>query len=284
MPVRVAIIAADVFYRPTMGGTMSKKHDFYKNTGSHFPSWGAADDGPALAFQISQKHDINGTAKEWLTLSEVDFRRFKNGGKRLPSKAEKEVGTVSRLRENREKQQVQEGDVGPYKKGSGNLYKANLAPAVSTRPADWVAGAPAEYKTDPVAHVQQQQNRDHQNNQAALKLRGIDPGAGNAITIPQWIHMNGYTFGAKAKPDKMKNPAKATAPKQSRTAWIAAHPSAALFKEIYHTIRLYHLSDQLTFEIMGSYRYLYKLNVTKLGYPWSVDLDNLLMHYLALAH
>jgi hypothetical protein len=286
MPVAVTVVSADVYYRPT-AGTESVNHDIVDILpmlhSNPFP------DSPVMDFQLSHKHMLDVKVAAWHVLSDPDFTRFKNGGKRLPSGVpaddmSKTVGAVSRDRPDREKSPVLEGDVGPYKKGDGNLYKANLTPATSTRPAHWTPNNPPQYKTDPALHVQQQQNRDHQNNQAALKSRGVNPAEGTAITIPQWIHMNGYTFGAKAKPGHPKSPANADKPGQSRTQWIAANPSAALFKEIYHTIRLYQLSGQLTYEIVGSYRYLYKLNVKNLKYDTTDDLDNLIMYYLGLAH
>ncbi|MBN9659046.1 MAG: hypothetical protein J0H49_12755 [Acidobacteria bacterium] len=94
--------------------------------------------------------------------------------------------------------------------------------------------------------------------------------------------MNGYTFGHKASASKIKQ-RNADWAGQSRTQWIAAHPAEALFKEIYHSIRLYELSGQLNYEIVGSFRYLYKLNVRTMGYPPTPQLDLLIMYYLKLA-
>jgi hypothetical protein len=284
MSVQVSVYKADVYYRPAGAGTKSGTHDLFTIA----PGAQHAATGATAAFHLSQTHNIHGSAAAWLLLTDDAFAKFKNGGKRLPSGVHagfthKSVGAVDRDRPDREKTIVREGDVGPYKKGDGHLYKANLALATSVRPASWTAGNPPEYQTDPKAHVQQRQNRDHQNNQAALEERGDDPKEGIAITLPQWVHMNGYTFGNKAKPGKLKNPAKATAPNQSRTQWIAANPSPALFKEIYHSIRLYQKSNQLTYEIVGSFRYLYKLSVSEQGYTATVDLDRLIMHYLGIA-
>lgn len=285
MPVRVTIIDADVFYRPTAGGTPSASHDFFNDV-APTPGWGNADTGPVVAFTLSAKHALTPNSRDWLTLDDGKFVRFKNGGKRLPSGApagvaSKGVGVATlRDRPDRDHDLVREGDVGPYKKGEGNLYKENLAQSVSAPPPHWTAHNPPDYKTDPKPHVRQRQNRDHQNNQAALARRGDDPAEGIAITIPQWIHMNGYTFGQKAKAGKLKNPVYADVAGQSRTEWIANHPSEALFKEIFHTIRLYQQSNQLTAEIVGSFRYLYKLNVSRMGYAPNADIDAMLMWYL----
>lgn len=287
MPVRVTIIDADVFYRPLIG-TPSTNHDFFNHV-IPTPGWGNVDTGPAVAFTLSTKHGLAPNSRDWLTLDDDKFTRFKNGGKRLPSgvpagEMSKGMGAAAvRDRPDREHDVVQEGDVGPYKSGEGNLYKGNLATAVSAPPPHWTANNPPAYKTDPKPHVRQKQNRDHQNNQAALKLRGDKPSEGIAITIPQWVHMNGYTYGQKAKSGKKKNALYADKVGQSRTEWIANHPSEALFKEIYHTIRLYSESKQLTAQIVGSYRYLYKLNVTRMGYAPNSDIDAMLMYYLEQA-
>ena len=281
MSVFVMIQKADVYYQPSQpGSSPSNKHALAFN--GPVP---AAAAGPPSQLQLSIKHNITVGVHQWLQLTEADFVRFKNGGKRMPSKTPKVVidaanQAMSRARSDRTKHPIVEGDVGPYKKGDGNLYKAKLAPAVNPVPAAWSAGNPPQYRTDPKHPMDQ--NRDHQNNQAALKLRGADPASGSAIAIPQWIHMNGYTFGNKAKPTtvKKRNPDFVG---QSRTEWIAKHPSQGLFKEIYHTIRLYKLAGYLTYEIVGSFRYLYKLNVKSMGYAPTPDLDGLLMHYLSQA-
>jgi hypothetical protein len=239
-------------------------------------------------FQLSAKHGVSGQAAQWISLTEANFVRFKNGGKRLPSKSVKTVidgggGVSGRSRVNREKDLVREGDVGPYKRGEGHLYKSTLAPAVSAKPAHWSVGAPGTpdyYETDPAPHVQMRQNRDHQNNQLSLSMRGVNPSDGIAITIPQWVHMNGYTFGAKANKPKVVP----QGGPQTRSGWIAHNPSAALFKEMYQELRFYSDAGLLSFEIVGSFRYLYALNVKQMGYQPTLQLDQLLMHYLAAAH
>ena len=94
--------------------------------------------------------------------------------------------------------------------------------------------------------------------------------------------MNGYTFGSKAseRKEKGRNPDFAG---QTRTKWISSHPSEAFFKEIYQTLRFYADSQKLSYDIVGSYRYLYKLNVGTRDYAPTTMLDNLIMHYLNLA-
>jgi hypothetical protein len=298
MSVIVCVKNSNIFYYPAKG-TRSTNHDYFPpplerpvETLISWASWYAPDWAiPVTTFDLSLKHNLQGSAPRWIWLTGEQFERFKNGGKRLPSRdptktVSDEAGNPrKRKRDDRSNDIVEEGDVGPYKAGPGNLYKRNLATATTSRPAAWApgaAGTPAYYETDPKPHVQMQMNRDHQNNQASLKKRRIDPRLGAAIAIPQWIHMNGYTFGSKAKATKLKrrNPDFAG---QSRTEWIAAHPSEALFKEIYQTLRFYADANELTYEIVGSFRYLYKFNVKNMGYAPTPELDNLIMHYLNLA-
>lgn len=286
MPVLVTVQKANVYYRPA-NGTFSKNHDFFTVVAASPAGLGAA---PVTAFTLSNKHHQVGAAPTWVELQEEAFVRFKNGGKRLPTGHKKPTtgkGVVDatmvhhvRTRTSRENDVVKEGDVGPYKAGAGHLYRNRLAPGTSTRPAGWApgaAGTPAYYETDPAPHVQQQQNRDHMNNQKSLEERGLDPKRGIAVTIPQWIHMNGYTWGDKATRSK-----KSTG--LTRSEWIALNPEPALFKEMYQELRLYADSGQLSYEIVGSYRYLYKLSVESTHYTPSSSLDNLIMHYLNFAH
>lgn len=281
MDVLVKIFGANVHYLPrNANSTTSKNHPLLLGPGL------APDTGPIHPLQLSIKHNISVALHEWLPLSADAFGRFKNGGKRMPSPAPKVVFDAAndgtpRDRPDRTFDPIEEGDVGPYKKGDGNLYKAKLTKAKTSPPAGWSASNPPQYRTQPKHPMDQ--NRDHQNNQAALKLRGADPNEGSAITLPQWIHMNGYTFGHKASATTLKkrNPDFVG---QSRTQWISQNPSQALFKEIYHSIRLYDLAGHLTYEIVGSFRYLYKLNVKSMGYAPTEDLDKLLMFYLERAH
>jgi hypothetical protein len=289
MAVVVRVRDANVFYHPSNpGGTESKNHKFMSLPGqTHIPD--ATTPIPISTFTLSSKHNRIGISVEWLFLDDDAFRRFKNGGKRLPPKDDAKLVVhdggvaLSRKRKDRERDTVVEGDVGPYAAGPGNLKKAKLDVAINDKPISWSvggAGAPAYFETDP-SHPTAL-NRDHQNNQRSLSLRGDDPSRGVSIAIPQWVHMNGYTFGAKAKDSKKKgrNP---DFPGQSRSEWISAHPSEALFKEIYQSIRAYADGRILTYEIVGSFRYMYKLAVGN-GYQASSNLDDLIMHYLKLAH
>ncbi|ADW68380.1 hypothetical protein [Granulicella tundricola] len=282
MSVTVLIKDANVYYLCKNGGDASTNHDLLALPGM------AAVDFTGMAalttFTISTKRSVVGSAAEWLNVSDDAFLRFKNGGKRLPSETEKLVvhdGGVAlkRQRLDRESKPVMEGDVGPYARGAGNLKKGNLTTATNSKPTAWAvgtAGTPAYFETDP-SHPNDL-NRDHQNNAASLKKRKRDDRDGMTIAIPQWIHMNGYTFGNKAKAGKIK---KGTT--LSRTEWISQNPSPAFFKEVYQTIRFYADSGNLTYETVGSYRYLYKRN-TQLGTCSATsDLDQLFMHYLGLA-
>ncbi|WP_321843987.1 hypothetical protein [Paraburkholderia bannensis] len=298
MDVIVYIKNSNVYYYPAKG-TRSSNYDYFPPPQEStidrliaWASWYAPEWAiPATGFEISSKHNVQGEAPSWIWLSAEDFVRFKNGGKRLPSTdpnktvTDKAGNSWARARDDRNDELVEEGDVGPYARGDGNLKRRNLSAATTSRPATWVpggAGTPTYYETDPQAHVQMQMNRDHQNNQNALKKRGLNAADGGAIAIPQWIHMNGYTFGNKAKDTKKKknNPDSVG---QSRSQWIAAHPSEALFKEIYQTLRFYADAGKLTYEIVGSFRYLYKYNVKNMGYAPTLELDRLIMHYLNLA-
>ncbi|WP_156966112.1 hypothetical protein [Paraburkholderia bannensis] len=298
MDVIVCIKNSNIYYYPVKG-TRSSNYDYFPPPLESYidilissKSWYAPERAiPATRFEISSKHNVQGEAPNWIWLSAEDFVRFKNGGKRLPSRnpnkavTDKAGNSKKRARDDRNDDPVEEGDVGPYATGSGNLKRRKLSAATTSRPATWVpggAGTPAYYETDPKPHVQMQMNRDHQNNQNALKKRRLSPAEGGAIAIPQWIHMNGYTFGNKAKDTKKKknNPDFVG---QSRSEWIAAHPSEALFKEIYQTLRFYADAGKLTYEIVGSFRYLYKYNVKNMGYAATLELDRLIMHYLNLA-
>ena len=282
----VVVKDANVYHHAT-NGALSKSYDFWTVIPKNSVGQGAA---PAMGFTLSQRNNQFGAAPAWLRMAEEAFVRFKNGGKRLPTGYKKPStgkGVIdpsgklyTRTRPDRSTDAVREGDVGPYKSGDGHLYKAKLAPGTSTRPAAWAAaagGAPAYYETDPAPHVQQRQNRDHMNNQKSLEERQLDPRKGIAVTIPQWIHMNGYTFGVKAVKPKSGQPT------LTRSQWISQNAEAALFKEIYQELRLYADSNQLSFEIVGSYRYLYKLSVETTHYTPTTQLDALVMHYLNLA-
>jgi hypothetical protein len=289
MAVLVRIHNATVYYHlSNASGTASKHHPFLPIPG--LPGQTTVPDDmtpvPITTFTLSRKHGVTGVACEWLSLSDNDFSRFKNGGKRLPSRGDEKLlvhdGGVatSRKRKNRDDEEVQEGDVGPYGAGPGNLKRRKLVKATSVKPAHWQPGAantPAFYETDP-SHPHDL-NRDHQNNFKSLSLRAnpISQNDGVAIAIPQYIHTNGYTFGNKAKDTTLKKTG------ESRSQWIADNPSAGMFKEMHQTIRFYAESDQLTYEIVGSYRYLYKLSVKRGQIAGTDELDNLIMHYLKLA-
>lgn len=244
-------------------------------------------------------------------LSDEDFVELKNGGKRRPMKpAQASPGPLplhsitthswpSYLgitapsvrqfnRQDRRTDFVREGDVGPYKSGPDNLG-ANLHPfgAQNQMPTSGPGAITAPDTSRGVRTVPSspnKMNKDHMNNQAALLARHDNPAQGLAITIPQWVHMNGYTFGSHAKPGKTKS-RNYDKPGQSRTEWISAHPGLGLYKEFFHELRVYHEADKLSCAVVGSYRYLYRLHM-KGGNAASHKnplIAKLLMFYLELA-
>ena len=52
---------------------------------------------------------------------------------------------------------------------------------------------------------------------------------------------------------------------------------------MYQALRFNAEASELSYEIVGSYRYFYKMNVKHNGYHPKEALDNLIMHYLNLA-
>lgn len=125
-------------------------------------------------------------------------------------------------------------------------------------------------------------NRDHMNNQAALLSRGDNPSRGLAMAIPQWVHMNGYTFGDAAKPHTTKSHGPNAG--MPRTMWISLNPSLGLFKEFMHELRVYHEAGHLDCEVVGSYRYMYRKHVALHGATHTnPQIAKLLMMYLHFA-
>lgn len=246
-----------------------------------------------------------------VSVSDEDFIALKNGGKRRPMKPgqlppgplpQHSIRTdtyasywgftnpsVQRFhRADRSKDFVREGDVGPYKSGAGNLGE-NLLPFGAKH--QMPTGGPAAFAAPDTSRGVRtipshpnSMNKDHMNNQAALLARGDNPAQGLAITIPQWVHMNGYTFGSHAKPGKTKGQ-HADYPGQSRTQWISAHPGLGLYKEFFHELRVYHEAGHLNCEVVGSYRYLYRLHMKggNAGTHKNPLIAKLLMFYLELA-
>lgn len=246
-----------------------------------------------------------------VSVSDEDFIALKDGGKRRPMKpaqlppgplpqyAIKTDSVASYLgftnptvqtfhRGDRRKDFVREGDVGPYRSGPDNLGE-KLHPFGAKRPMP--TGGPAAFAVPDdsrgvrtIPSHPNDMNKDHMNNQAALLARGDNPAHGLAITIPQWVHMNGYTFGSHAKPGKTKGQ-NADYPGQSRTEWISAHPGLGLYKEFFHELRVYHEAGHLTCEVVGSYRYLYRLHMKggNAATHRNPLIAKLLMFYLELA-
>lgn len=241
-----------------------------------------------------------------VNLSDDDFIALRNGGKRRPMKPKQSPGaiamhtiktdsTLSALglaaptvksagRLDRRGDFVREGDVGPYKSGPDNISpKLHPLGAIRTMPT---AGPGAFVAQDGSRGVRtipshpDKMNKDHMNNQAALLARGDNPSSGLAITIPQWVHMNGYTFGAYGAASKLKHGSA-----HSRTQWISANPGLGLYKEFFHELRVYHEAGKLDCEIVGSYRYLYRLHMKggNAATHKNPQIAKLLMFYLELA-
>ena len=253
---------------------------------------------------------VQKTVHDLVFLNDTQFIALKNGGKRRPMKPGQLANPLSEhavtthtywsswgftspnreiaSRKDRRGETVREGDVGPYKAGPDNLGN-NLDPSGARRTMP-TTGAGAFIGKDKARGIRtvpsgpDAMNKDHMNNQAALIARGDKPSHGLAITIPQWVHMNGYTFGAAAKPTKAKKRNYDSAG-QSRTQWIAQHPGLGLYKEFFHELRVYHEAGKLDCEIVGSYRFLYRLHMKG---PDAQNFKNpqickLLMFYLHLA-
>lgn len=207
-----------------------------------------------------------------------NFVRFKNGGKRLPSRnpgkttgKQAPIGGASppkhvRTRADRRLGLVEEGDVGTYSTGHNSL-KPNIAtPGLQ---------------------------RDHINSTAAVLLRtnalnlgafagsGFSDGQirarGLTIAISDDVHKGGYTYGGK------QHSVVPGSGGMTRVVYVATHPEDGFYNELIGELALYYGNGQLTYEIVGSYRYLYKLSVRDGHIHATDDLDGLIEAYLGVA-
>jgi hypothetical protein len=292
MPFNVRIIDGEIHYEPVAGTTTG----WVRSAKHHLPHGYAAAwshetfSGPNSKYL---KLTVAKNVSDLVLLTDQQFAEFKNGGKHLPRKFGKPAtkpidtaynaatGTPATHVDYKRKPKgayTQEGDVGPYKSGQGNISE-NLDTARNTLPATFVVRDELRGIKRIPKHPDDM-NRDHMNNQLALKTAGENPNQGIAMAIPQWVHMNGYTWGRTATKPKGAG---------TRSSWIAANPGLGLFKEIFHELRVYHEGGALSCEVVGSYRYLYKLNLRHYhpaGYGAHMKnprIDKLLMYYLHAA-
>jgi len=215
----------------------------------------------AIVFQVFATNSIQ--------LSADNFVRFKNGGKRLPSGAAvpKGVGKKAkpRSRLDRRNDLVREGDVGPYSTGVGSL-KHNVASATLERDHISSDGA-LKYRAN-VLNTGPLSGMGYSDGQ--IKARGI------AIAIEHDIHTMGYSYGSKQKRTDTPNGT-------TRMHYVAQFPERGIYLEIEEELAAYYGAGSLSFELVGSYRYLYRLNV-KNGHVTATDeLDALIEAYLAVA-
>jgi hypothetical protein len=300
MPVEVTIKDGEALYRPvhgtTLGWTTKNLLGFHVHSateqlplGGHWQKYHRTDalvDGK-LPHSVPQRVS---NVETIVRLTDPQFAAFKNGGKRRPTKPgnlgpDRTIQTGLQVtpahRTNREKDSVREGDVGPYKAGDYHLgHSLEQAKRMPVTPLAHDVKRGVRHPDPPDAA---KMNRDHMNNQRTLVERGEDPKYGLTMAIPQWVHKNGYTWGYKAKWDKHGGAV-------SRTEWAAANGGAALFKEFFQELRTYHEAGQLDCEVVGSYRYLYRLYVKASSQSFNngmknPEIDKLLLMYLhAAAH
>jgi len=216
---------------------------------------------PFANFQIFKQNAVQ--------LSSDDFIRFKKGGKRLPSKSAvpKVVGkhAKSRGRPDRSTALVQIGDVGPYKTGPGSLnYKAALS-----LERDHMNSAAANWRRTFVLNLGPWAHQGLSKGQ--VQARGI------AVAIDPSVHSQTYSY-------KWRQMLTDTPTGQKRMEWVAQFPGPGFEKELTDALSAHYAYGSLTFEMIGSYRYLYRLNVKLGAFPPSDDLDALIEAYLRVAH
>ncbi|KRE88302.1 hypothetical protein ASG87_06710 [Frateuria sp. Soil773] len=229
---------------------------------------------------VSNNHDLNALvisnaqsfqvyATNAVQLSSDNFIRFKNGGKRLPSSAmvPKGVGKKAKSRDrlDRTKDLVREGDVGPYSTGHGSL-KPNVASATLERDHLSSDGA-LKYRAN-VLNTGPFSGMGYSDGQ--IKARGI------AMAIEHDIHVTGYSHGSKQKKTDTPNG-------MTRLQYVAQFPSEGLYLEIDEELAAYNGAGLLTYELVGSYRYLYRMSVKNNHVAATDDLDSLIEAYLRVA-
>lgn len=255
--VAVAIKDAMVFY------------SHYSKTGQVNQYGNVSTNHDLNALVISNAQSFQIYATNAVQLSSDNFIRFKNGGKRLPSSAmvPKGVGKKAKLRSrlDRTHDLVREGDVGPFSTGHGSL-KPNVASATLERDHLSSDGA-LKYRAN-VLKTGPFSGKGYSDGQ--IKARGI------AMAIEHDIHAMGYSYGSKQKRTDTPNGS-------TRMHYVAQFPTAGLFLEMEEELAAYNGAGLLSYELVGSYRYLYRMNV-KSGHVAADDkLDALIEAYLAVA-
>lgn len=96
------------------------------------------------------------------------------------------------------------------------------------------------------------------------------------MAIDRATHKAGFSHGGKQQLTD-------TPTGQTRLHWAAHNPADALYREMEDELAYLYGTGQLTFEWVGSYRYLYRLNVKSGFIPAADALDALIEAYLAVA-
>ncbi len=213
---------------------------------------------------------IGAITGHWMT--ETQFERFKNAGKRHPSHSKKTIGTTSRERDDRrDDPDLFKWDVGHYRELVGRV-------------GPWGTGAPTN--RDHMTADSSNQMQFRQGNWAGdATSSGEVKKEGLAIAVSGHHHRKAsYTYGGRTK--------KTDTPDGSTRSQFGARDSTASFTteteemlkwKSNHTNENGQVKNTLRLEMVGAYVYMYKLAVRRGHIRASFQQDQMLMRYLKMA-